>query len=166
MAEAPPFDHVGQWRAVRDESTDVHLRSARLGAVSVEAWAPIVSATCGVDAQLVHLYLSVALNRLRTRSFVIQTAARALIAQHGAARLTYHGSGAAAAPWRVDGTAVAGSVEIPLTLAVHRVSEGPGFMVKLTGTAHLGTVHLPLPGLGTVEDFVCDVDARLPLHAQ
>ena len=40
--------------------------------------------------------------------------------------------------------------------------------IELVGTANVGTVHLPLPGLGTVEDFSFDVDARLrmrPRHA-
>jgi hypothetical protein len=40
--------------------------------------------------------------------------------------------------------------------------------IELAGSANVGTVHLPLPGLGTVEDFSFDVDARLalvPRHA-
>ena len=41
--------------------------------------------------------------------------------------------------------------------------------IELVGSANLGTVHLPLPGLGTVDDFSFDVDARLalgPRHAE
>ena len=36
--------------------------------------------------------------------------------------------------------------------------------IELVGSADVGTVHLPLPGLGTVDDFSFDVDARLALR--
>ena len=36
--------------------------------------------------------------------------------------------------------------------------------VELAGSASLGTVHLPFPGVGTVEDFAFDVDGRLSLR--
>ena len=35
--------------------------------------------------------------------------------------------------------------------------------IEIVGSANIGTVHLPLPGMGTVEDFGFDVDARLAM---
>ncbi|NQW72385.1 MAG: hypothetical protein HQ453_06610 [Actinobacteria bacterium] len=35
--------------------------------------------------------------------------------------------------------------------------------IELGGAANLGTVNVPLPGLGRVDDFSFQVDARLAL---
>jgi hypothetical protein len=37
--------------------------------------------------------------------------------------------------------------------------------IEIVGSANMGTVHLPIPGMGTVEDFSFDVDAKLALQA-
>ena len=44
------------------------------------------------------------------------------------------------------------------------VAVGPMGELELVGSANVDTVHLPLPGLGIVEDFSFDVDARLALR--
>ena len=33
--------------------------------------------------------------------------------------------------------------------------------IEIIGTAEFGRVNIPLPGVGTVDDLVVDIDARL-----
>jgi hypothetical protein len=36
--------------------------------------------------------------------------------------------------------------------------------VELTGSAEFGTVHIPLPGMGTVENMYVEIDAQLAVR--
>jgi hypothetical protein len=36
--------------------------------------------------------------------------------------------------------------------------------VELIGSAQFGTVHIPLPGIGTVENMNIEIDARLAIR--
>ncbi|MCX6432436.1 MAG: hypothetical protein NTX29_06485, partial [Actinobacteria bacterium] len=73
---------------------------------------------------------------------------------------------ASAVPWQVTGHAKAGSVDVELTLAVTPCGpEGdPMAEIAVKGSASLGTVHLPLPGIGTVDDFSFDVAGRFAMR--
>ena len=159
------LERSGSWAVSIVEGADVRLRSGRVGLVTVDVKAPIVSGTCTLDDDSLRLELSIALDRLRTRSPILQAAARMLITRHHATRLSFVGTGKPCAPWHVCGTAQAGDVEVPLTLSITRLPADAAEHLELTGTAQVGTVHLPLPGLGTVEDFAFDVDARVRVHA-
>ena len=63
----------------------------------------------------------------------------------------------------VQGTATAGDIALEIALRITAIgpSHDPMGEIELTGSANVGTVHIPLPGMGTVEDFSFDVDARL-----
>ena len=124
-----------------------------------------------VDPEGAHFTLRIALDQLRTGNFLMQAAARTLVSRHGAVVLAYDGSGPAeGSGWRVSGVASAGDVELDLELLITAIGTGGDAMaeIELVGSANVGTVHLPLPGMGTIEDFSFDVDARLsirPRHA-
>ena len=153
----------GCW-AIRDDAGHVRLRSGRIGLISIDVQAPVVGGSLTVDGTDIELEMVLALDRLRTRNPLLQAAARSLVASHRAQELRYLGSGLSTAPWRVDGVARAGNVEVALGLLIRPVgSAGRLSQVDLLGSAEVGTVHLPLPGLGTVRDFGFDVEARLDL---
>ena len=38
--------------------------------------------------------------------------------------------------------------------------------IEIVGSASVGRVHIPLPGLGTVDDFGFDIDARLAMASR
>ena len=98
---------------------------------------------------------------------MLEAAARSLVKRHDAHALGYEGSGPASdVPWQVTGAAVSGDVNIELVLTVTPIGpeHDPMSEIELVGSADIGTVHLPLPGLGTVDDFAFDVDARLALR--
>ena len=157
---------MGSWTVLGIDGADVRLRSGRIGLVSIDVKAPVTSGELHVTGESVRLSLRLALDQLRTRNFLMERAARALIRRHDAHALDYSGMGAGMSnPWRVSGHAISGDVSIELGLTITPVGPRANRMaeIELAGTANLGTVDLPLPGLGRVEDFSFEVDARLAL---
>ncbi len=153
----------GVWSIAADAG-QVRLRSGRIGLISIDVRAPVVSGTLTVGDDGIDLELVLALNHLRTRNPIMQAAARALVASHHASELRYSGTGLSLAPWHVDGLAAAGSVTVPLGLLIRPAGTAARpDAVEIAGSASLGTVHVPLPGLGTIDDFAFDVEARLAL---
>ncbi|MDI1290011.1 MAG: hypothetical protein PSX37_08720, partial [bacterium] len=154
----------GTWTVRAVDGADVRLRSGRIGLMSVDVSAPVTAGDLQVDGEQVRLRLTLALDKLRT-NFVMQGAARSLIKRNNAHALTYSGNGRSGQPWQVNGAAVAGDVTVALSLTVTPVgpANDPMSEIELVGSAELGTIHLPLPGLGTVDNFAFDVDARLAL---
>ena len=157
----------GRWSVHAVDGADVRLRSGRIGLMSVDVSAPVTAGDLHVAADQVRLRLTLALDKLRT-NFVMQSAARSLIKRNDAHALSYSGLGEPGQPWQVSGAAVAGDVTVELSLTVTPVGppENPMSEIELVGSADIGTVHLPLPGLGTVDNFAFDVDARLSLSVE
>lgn len=157
-------DH-GSWVIDAVDGADVRLRSGRIGLFSVDVKAPVRSGTLVAGPTGVRLDLVLALNKLSTGNFLMDRAAKSLISRHDASDLNYTGHGEASEhPWQISGHAVSGDVNIELTLSITPIGGGdPMAEIELRGSASMGTVHLPLPGLGTVDDFAFDVDARLAL---
>ena len=157
----------GSWQVHTVDGAEVRLRSGRIGLVSVDVSAPVSGGELTVDANGAHFTLRLALDQLKTGNFLMQAAARTLVTRHDAHVLTYAGTGpATAAGWHVTGHAAAGDVDLELELEVSAIGPAgdPMAEIEIVGSANVGTVHLPLPGLGTVEDFSFDVDARLEIR--
>ena len=60
----------------------------------------------------------------------------------------------------VNGIARAGDIELPLALSLTMT----GTQLEFMGSANIGTVHIPLPGMGKIDDFSFDVDAKVVLE--
>ena len=152
----------GSWSIPAIDGAEVRLRSGRIGLVTVDATAPISAGRLTVGTEAAALELSIALGRMRTGNLILQTAARSLISAHRVQDLVYSGTGPVAA-MTVQGTATAGDIALEIALRITAIgpSHDPMGEIELTGSANVGTVHIPLPGMGTVEDFSFDVDARL-----
>lgn len=153
----------GSWLVDSIEDADVRLRSDRIGRIDVDVTAPVTAGSFRVEDAGVALDLSIALDRLRTSNFIMQAAARALISRHRAQDLRFAGTGPTAQPWQVSGQATAGDVDLPLVLQIELIAGAP-VQIHLAGSARIGTVHLPLPGLGRVDDFGFEVTSRLVLR--
>ena len=147
----------GEWSIPSAKGAEVRLRSGQGGLMSAEANAPVRSGSLVIGDTEVVLDLVIALEKIRMGNFLMQAAARTLISLHRVHDLAFRGSGATTDA--ISGVAVAGDVTVPLVLAL----EITGDQLEFTGSASMGTVHIPLPGLGTIEDFSFDVDARLVL---
>jgi hypothetical protein len=158
---------VGTWVVHTVDGAIVRLRSGRVGLVSVDVGAPVSGGTLVVDEAGAHLTLRLALDQLKTGNFLLQAAARTLVSRHDAHVLTYDGRGPATdTGWAVTGHATSGDVDVELVLDVTPIgpAANPMDAIELVGSANVGTVHLPLPGMGTVEDFSFEVDARLAMR--
>lgn len=156
----------GSWSVHTVDGADVRLRSGRIGLVSVDVNAPVTGGELVASAEGAHFTLRIALDQLRTGNFLMQAAARTLVSRHGAVVLSYDGSGPSeGSGWRVTGVATAGDVALDLELFITAIGAAGDEMaeIELVGSANVGTVHLPLPGMGTIEDFSFDVDARLAM---
>lgn len=156
----------GSWAIQTVDGADVRLRSGRIGLVNVDVSAPVASGDLHATAEHVHLGLRLALDELRTGNFVVQAAARALVTRHDAHVLAYSGKGVTSeTPWVVTGRAIAGNVDVEIALTITPIGpdHDPLAEIDIVGTASFGRVHLPLPGMGTVEDLSIDLDARLAL---
>ncbi len=154
------------WSVSTVDGAHVRLRSGRVGLVSVDVQAPVSGGELVIDGRQVTFSLRLALDQLRTGNFLMQAAARTLVTRYDAHVLSYRGAGGMAdAGYSVEGTAVGGTVQVDLALTITGIgsSDDPMSEIDITGAAALGTVHLPLPGMGTIEDFSFDVDARLAM---
>jgi hypothetical protein len=109
----------------------------------------------------VTLNLEIALDQIKA-NLLLQSAARALVKKHSATCLTFHAEGpAVSTPWEVAGAARAGDIEIPLVLTISL----RGNEAHAVGSANLGTVELPLPGVGRRDNFSFSVEASLTLRS-
>ena len=158
---------LGSWIVHTVDGAEVRLRSGRIGLMSVDVSAPVTGGELVSADEGVRFTLRMDLGQLRTGNFLMQAAARSLVSRHDAGVLSYDGRGTAAdGGWQVRGRATAGDVALVLDLVITAIGpvDAPMREIELVGTADVGTVHLPLPGLGTVEDFSFDVDARLAMR--
>lgn len=150
---------------IGDDAGHVRLRSGRIGLVSVDVRAPVVEGSFSIDDGELALSLRLRLDQLRTGNPLLQMAARSLVTGHGAHTLAYDGRGPVSEPWQVAGTATAGDIVLDLVLEVTSIQERDQIAaLEISGSATVGTVHLPLPGLGTVDDFAFDVEGRLDVR--
>ena len=158
---------TGSWTVHTVDGAEVRLRSGRIGLMSVDVSAPVTGGELVSADDGVRFTLRMDLGRLRTGNFLLQAAARSLVSRHDAEVLSYDGRGTATHDgWQVTGHATAGDVDLVLDLTITAIGTDPDAMgeIELLGSADVGTVHLPLPGLGTVDDFSFDVDARLAMR--
>jgi len=144
----------------------VRLRSGCIGLVSIDATAPVSGGELIVGDPEVIFRLRLDLQKMKAGNFLMQAAARSLVSSHGVTALDYEGRGSATETgWAVSGTAVAGTINVPLDLAITTADphDSPLSEIDIAGSASVGTVTIPLPGIGTVEDFGFDLEARLAM---
>jgi hypothetical protein len=157
----------GEWAVHTGDGAEVRLRGGRVGPVTVDVTAPVAGGELTVAPHGVTFTLQLALDQLRTGNFLMQAAARSLVSRYDARVLTYLGTGEdSVGAWELDGHAIAATIDVVLQLAVTPCGpdDDPMSEVTLVGNAQVGTVNLPLPGLGKVDDFAFDVEARLALR--
>ena len=159
---------VGEWQINAVDGADVRLRSGRVGLISVDVSAPVASGLLHVSADGITLTLNLSLDQLKTGNFLLQSAARSIVTRNKAHELVYSGKGPVGEIWSVTGIAHAGSIEVEIDLTITPIASytSPMGEIEIVGSANMGTVHLPIPGMGTIEDFSFDVDAKLALRAK
>jgi hypothetical protein len=153
------------WALGQMDGGDVRLRNAQgSGLMNLDVTAPVRAGSLRAEATRMHLDLTIALDQIKTGNFLTEHAARAFIAGYRAHDLTYAGSG----HWpseavSLKGPAKAGAIDVEIELTVSPVDADWEAMseIEIVGTAGFGKVHIPIPGVGTVDDLIVDIDARL-----
>lgn len=147
------------------DSGDVRLRSGGgSGLMEIDVTAPVRSGRLNLSAARVDLDLTIALDKLKTGNFLTEHAARAFIAGYRAHDLVYAGTGSMGSEDnRVRGPAKAGTIDVEIELQVtpYQADWADMSELEIVGSAGFGRVHIPIPGVGTVDDLVIDIDARL-----
>ena len=158
------------WTIGQMDGGDVRLRNSQgSGLMDLDVSAPVRAGQLLLQTTLVTLDLTIALDRIKTGNFLTEHAARAFFAGYRAHDLVYTGSGSREVdPVSVRGPAKAGSIDVEIELNVHPIDGDWNAMseIQIIGTAGFGTVHIPLPGVGSVDDLVIDIDARLRVSHQ
>ena len=130
------------WTVHTVDGAAVRLRSGSAGIMTIDITAPVSGGELHLDGDQARLTLRLALDQLRTGNFLTQAAARSIVSKYDA-----------------------GTIEVAIDLSVTPVGpeHSPYDEISLAGSASMGTVHLPFPGMSTIDDFSFDVDARLAL---
>jgi hypothetical protein len=153
------------WMIGQMDGGDVRLRNGEgSGVLSLDVTAPVRAGSLRAQATRMHLDLTIALDQIKTGNFLTEHAARAFIAGYRAHDLTYAGSGHwPSEPVSLRGPAKAGAINVEIELTVSPVDADWDAMseIEIVGTAGFGTVHVPIPGVGTVDDLIVDIEARL-----
>lgn len=149
---------------------DVRLRNSQgAGLMNLDVSAPVRTGQLRLEPAHIALDLTIALDQIKTGNFLTEHAARAFIAGYRAHDLVYAGTGTRSGdPVIVRGPATAGQIDVEIELSVSPVAADWDAMseIEIVGTAGFGTVHVPLPGVGTVDNLVVDIDARLRVSRQ
>jgi hypothetical protein len=156
---------LGSFTFLAIDGAEVRLKSGSSRLMNVEIKAPVRSGSLHIVDSIATMNLVLALDKLKTGNFLTEAAARTFISGYKAQDLVFNGSGPHnGSAYDVSGSAVAGELDVQMSIIVTSVLSSTQPEVELMGSAQFGTVHIPLPGIGTVENMNIEVDARLAIR--
>jgi hypothetical protein len=168
---------LGSFTFVAIDGAEVRLKSGSSRLMNVEIKAPVRSGSLHIVDSIATMNLVLALDKLKTGNFLTEAAARTFISGYKAQDLVFKGSGphsgnsdgsasgsASGSAYDVSGNAVAGEIDVQMSIILTSVGNSAQPEVELKGSAQFGTVHIPLPGIGTVENMNIEIDARLAIR--
>ena len=155
---------VGSFTFLAIDGAEVRLKSGSSRLMNLELKAPVRSGSLHIVDSIATMKLVLALDKIKTGNFLTDTAARTFISGYKAQDLIFQGSGPHnGSSYDVSGNAQAGDLDVQMLIIVTAVANSAQPEVELTGSADFGTVHIPLPGIGTVDNMNIEVDARLAI---
>lgn len=138
-------------RKVLSDGSRMHVRTNRLGLVSIQATAPVLDG----EVSDTTLTFTVRIDQVTTGNPLLDPELHALIREITRGTLTFSGERSGDT---FEGRAQAGSIVVPLSLNTHGAADGP---LEISGSSQFADVHVPLPGLGHIKRLVVDIDGRL-----
>ena len=158
---------TGSWNFLAVDGAEVRLKSGSSGLMSLDVKAPVRSGTLQIVSSIATINLVLALDKIKTGNFLTEAAAKAFFNSYNAKDLVYNAQGPHDGnAYQVSGSASAGTLDLSITLTIKPVDSAPHPEVELVGSAAFGKVHIPLPGVGTVDDMNVDIDAKLAVASQ
>lgn len=156
----------GNWKFLAVDGAVVRLKSGNSGLMNLDVRAPVREGTLVIGNSIADIYLVLALDKIKTGNFLTEAAAKAFFGSYNARDLVYRAQGPHdGAGYQVSGSASAGTLDLHIALAIMPVDAAPHPEVELLGSAAFGKVHIPLPGVGTVDDMNVDIDAKLAVQS-
>lgn len=131
----------------------MHIRTNRIGLLSIHASAPVVDGTVS-DTSLV---FTVRIDQVATGNPLLDPELHALIHEITQGTLTFTGEKQAET---FSGQATAGNITVPLTLRTSQTDGGP---LVVQGSSRFSDVHVPLPGMGHIRHLEVDIDGHIHL---
>jgi hypothetical protein len=157
----------GSWNFLAIDGAEVRLKSGNSGLMNLDVKAPVRSGTLHVVSSLATINLVLALDKIKTGNFLTEAAAKAFFKGYNANDLVYNAEGPHdGSVYRVSGSATAGTLDLSITLSISGVNSAPHPEVELVGSAEFGEVHIPMPGVGKVDNLQVDIDAKLAIASQ
>lgn len=138
-------------RKVVSDGSEMHVRTNRLGLLTIHATAPVVDGAVSDTT----LTFTVRIDQVATGNPLLDPELHALIREITRGTLTFSGEHNEGV---YEGHATAGSITVPLSLSTSGSNGGP---LEVSGTSQFSDVHVPLPGLGHIKHLVIDIDGRL-----
>lgn len=161
------MDLEGTWSFLAIDGAVVRLRSGGSSLMNLDVKAPVRSGSLVVAGSAATLQLILALDKIKTGNFLTEAAARSFIAGYNAHDLDYQGEGTRDGnAFNVTGRAKAGMLDLEINLAISAVLGSATPEVELLGSASFGEVHIPIPGIGKVDNMNVDIDAKLAVAPQ
>lgn len=158
---------TGSWNFLAIDGAEVRLKSGNSGLMNLDVKAPVRSGTLHIVSSVATINLVLALDKIKTGNFLTEAAAKAFFSGYNAKDLVYNAEGPHdGSGYQVSGSATAGTLDLSITLTISAVNSAPHPEVELIGSASFGKVHIPLPGVGTVDDMQVDIDAKLAIASQ
>lgn len=139
-------------REVVSDGSHMHIRTNRIGPLSIQATAPVVD---GVLSEH-ELEFTVRIDRVATGNPLLDPELQTLIHQITSGTLVFRGRRSGEG---FSGSASAGNITVPLDLQ----TSDSGAVLELAGQAQFSDVHVPLPGLGHIRHLEVDIDGRIRL---
>ena len=156
------MDLQGSFTFLAIDGADVRLKSGGSSLINVEIKAPVRSGQLHIVDSIATMNLVLALDKLKTGNFFTEAAARTFIGGYNAHDLVFQGAGPHNGnAYDVSGIAQAGELDVDISLTITAVANSSEPEVELAGSAAFGRVHIPLPGIGTVENLNIDIDGML-----
>ena len=156
---------LGSFTFLAIDGAEVRLKSGSSQLMNVEIKAPVRSGSLDIVDSIATINLVLALDKLKTGNFLTEAAARTFISGYKAQDLVFKGFGPYNGhAYEVSGNAVAGEIDVQMSIMLTSVVNPEHQEVELTGSAQFGTVRIPLPGIGTVENMNVEIDARLGIR--
>ncbi len=143
----------GKWNVLPDLGR-IHMKTSRVGLISVNAHAPIIGGFADWLAHKADLAIDIGIGNISTGNALLDPEVRSLINKGSDGVLRFVGAGHATNDeLRFEGHATAGNIVVPIVLLGRPggLSEHDVLDIVLSGTATFEDIKLPLPGFGHVK---------------
>lgn len=151
-----------KWEIAKEGT--IQLKTNRIGFMSITAHAPMAGGSIEVSGTKRTLTFHVDIAKVKTGNPLMDHEVHNLVNKWSDGTLTFSGS-ESGKDWEFVGSAVAGTVERPLTVEVSPPPARDSSTAEVSGTATFEDVKIPLPGLDHVNTVNVHITGSVVLRS-